>query len=263
MDKEITKKLEDGIKSTLTSENYARYLSFMNTFHEYSFNNCMLIWLQCPEATLVAGYKAWQNKKRQVKKGEKGIKILAPCPKKFTTKKTNEDGKEEEKEVEYVDFRTVSVFDVSQTEGEPIPELAHQLNKDVSNFKDLFSKLEAVSPVPISFNDIDTNGVFSSTNNCITIKNGLSEEQTIKTTIHEIAHAILHNPNGEEKEADRRTKEVQAESIAYIVCDYLGIDSSDYSFGYIAGWCNGDLKLVSQNMEVIRKTANTIKEAIA
>lgn len=263
MDKEITKKLEDGIKTTLTSENYKNYLSFMNTFHEYSFNNCMLIWLQKPEATLVAGYKTWQNKKRQVKKGEKGIKILAPCPKKFTSKKTTEDGKEEEKEVEYMDFRTVSVFDISQTEGEPVPEVLHQLKNDVSNFKDLFSKLESVSPVPIVFNEIDANGVFSSSNNCITINKGLSEEQTIKTTIHEIAHAILHNPNGEEKGADRKTREIQAESVAFIVCDFLGIDSSEYSFGYIAGWCKGDLKLVSQNMEVIRKTANTIKEAIA
>ena len=263
--KAIMKELETGIMDVFSSGRYADYLRFMGTFHNYSINNSILIWIQNPAATLVAGYKSWQSKGRQVKKGEKGIKILAPLPRKFTKEIENEEGEKEEKEIQYMSFRTVSVFDVSQTEGEELPEIVKVLDGRVENFNELFSKLKAASPVEIEVKEInnDANGFYSHSTNSITIKAGLSEQQTIKTTIHEIAHAILHNDEGEEKDADRNTREVQAESIAYVVCNMLGLDTSDYSFGYIAGWSNGkELKELSESMEVIHKTAVEIYERI-
>lgn len=266
--KEIVSKLEQGVKDLFDSEAYKNFLSVMARFYNYSANNCLLIALQCPTASYVAGYSAWQTKfKRQVRKGEKAIKILAPCPHKFVKEVENEDGYKEEKEISYTTFRTANVFDVSQTEGEDLPSICKEVGDEVENFEELFGKLERVSPVKISFEDIQTgaNGYFSTAEKKIVVKAGMPQGQTLKTTVHEIAHAILHDKdNGEEKDADRKTKEVQAESVAYTVCNFLGLDTQEYSFGYVAGWSTGkEVKELQNSLEVIRKTASVIIGALA
>ena len=265
--KVIMEKLEKGVQDMVSSGKFENWLRFLGTFHNYSFNNTVLIYLQNPDATLVAGYKAWQDKHRQVKKGEKGIKILAPIPHKYVQKVKNADGEEEEKTIQYTSFHTVSVFDVSQTEGEDLPEVAKTLTGSVENFAELFSKLTAASPVTIEIKDLEhnpANGFYSHETNSIVVKAGLSEQQTIKTTIHEIAHAMLHSSEGTEKDADKNTREVQAESVAYAVCNALGLDTSDYSFGYIAGWSKGkDLKELQESLDVIRNTTDELIKKLA
>lgn len=265
--KKITEELESNIMNIFESGDYQKYLDCMTKFHSYSINNTLLIWAQNPKASLVAGYKAWQDKfKRQVRKGEKAIKILAPCP----HKKKIEDENGDEKELTWITYRTVNVFDISQTDGEDLPTSPCKcidLDGNIDGYDEMFKKLEKASPVSIGFEDIKdgSHGYFSLVDDRIAIKSGMSQLQTIKTTIHEIAHAILHNMhNGEEKEADRHTAEVQAESVAYTVCKFMGLETSDYSFGYIAGWSKGkEAKELIESMDAIRKTANTIIEACA
>lgn len=263
---EITKELERGVKELLASDKYKEYLDVMGRFHEYSVNNSILIFLQMPQATMVAGYQAWQNKfKRQVRKGEKGIRILAPCPHKYTKQIEDENGNKEEHEFNWTTFRPVSVFDISQTDGDEIPEICNDLTGNVEGYKELVDKLIAVSPVRVSFEPINgaAKGYFNDAENKIVVKAEMSEEQTVKTLVHEIAHSLLHGKEGEETEADRNTKEVQAESVAYTVCRMLGLNTDEYSFGYIAGWSAGkELKELNQSMETIRKTANKIMEGI-
>ena len=279
---EITKQLEEGVKELFTSERYAEYLKTMSKFYNYSFNNTVLIALQRPEATLVAGYSAWQkNFHRQVKRGEKGIQIIAPSQRKEKEvvekfdPETNEpilgpDGQPETEVVEHVvsDFRVVRVFDVSQTYGEPLPELAIQdLTEQVQNYPLFLQAVRELSPVPICFDETEgeAKGYYNNKKKEIVVKEDMSESQTIKTLIHEIAHAKLHDREvleqaGEEK--DQRTKEIEAESIAYTVCQYFGLDTSDYSFPYIAGWSE-NLKMweLRTFMDAIRKTAGEfIKE---
>ena len=279
---EITKQLEEGVKELFTSERYAEYLKTMSKFYNYSFNNTVLIALQRPEATLVAGYSAWQkNFHRQVKKGEKGIQIIAPSQRKEKEvvekfdPETNEpilgpDGQPETEVVERVvsDFRVVRVFDVSQTYGEPLPELAiPDLTEQVQNFPLFLQAVKEIAPVPIRFGETggEAKGYYSNKRKEIVVKEDMSESQTIKTLIHEIAHAKLHDREllekaGEEK--DQRTKEIEAESIAYTVCQYFGLDTSDYSFPYIAGWSD-NLKMweLRTFMDAIRRTAGEfIKE---
>ena len=279
---EITKQLEEGVKELFTSERYAEYLKTMSKFYNYSFNNTVLIALQRPEATLVAGYSAWQkNFHRQVKKGEKGIQIIAPSQRKEKElvekfdPGTNEpilgpDGQPETEVVEHVvsDFRVVRVFDISQTYGEPLPELAiPDLTGQVQNFPLFLQAVKDLSPVPIRFGETEgeAKGYYSNKKKEIVVKEDMSESQTIKTLIHEIAHAKLHDrevleQTGEEK--DQRTKEIEAESIAYTVCQYFGLDTSDYSFPYIAGWSD-NLKMweLRTFMDAIRRTAGEfIKE---
>lgn len=268
--KKITEQLENGIHEMFESDKWAEYLNTMAKLHHYSVNNSMLIYFQNPNATLVQGYKAWQTKfKRQVKKGEKAIKILAPCPHQKTIATKDEDGNDGFELITWTSFRVVNVFDISQTEGEDIKGLSvvKPLDGKVKGYKTLLGKLKKFSPVPIGFEEIKggANGYFNLVEKRIAIKDGMSQQQTIKTTIHEIAHALLHNlEDGEEKEADRRTAEVQAESIAYTVCSYLGLDTSEYSFGYVTGWSSGkEAKELIDSMETIRKTANTIIEACA
>ena len=284
--KEITDRLEQGIMELFDSDRYKEYLRVMSNFHNYSFNNTLLIAMQKPDASLVAGFQSWKNNfKRNVVKGEKGIKILAPSP--FKIKQEMEkidpatqkpvigaDGKpvKEEKEITIPAFKVVSVFDVSQTEGKELPDIAvDMLTGDVECFKDVFAALEKTSPVPIGFEKIEGNshGYYHLEEKRIAIDEGMSELQTIKTAIHEIAHAKLHDidPNAPKEEQagrpDRRTREVQAESVAYAVCQHYGLDTSDYSFGYVAGWSSGrELDELKSSLETIRSTAAEIINSI-
>ena len=284
--KEITDRLEQGIKELFDSDRYKEYLRVMSKFHNYSFNNTLLIAMQKPDASLVAGFQSWKNNfKRNVVKGEKGIKILAPSP--FKIKQEMEkidpatqkpvigaDGKpvKEEKEITIPTFKVVSVFDVSQTEGKELPDIAvDMLTGDVERFKDVFAALKKTSPVPIGFEKIEGNshGYYHLEEKRIAIDEGMSEIQTIKTAIHEIAHAKLHDidPNAPQEEQtdrpDRRTREVQAESVAYAVCQHYGLDTSDYSFGYVAGWSSGrELDGLKSSLETIRGTAAEIINSI-
>lgn len=260
---DITERLEQGVKEVFDSENYKAYLNTVSKFYNYSTNNCLLITMQYPEATMVAGYQAWKTKfKRQVRKGEKAIKILAPCPHKRVVEK---DG--EEKEITWITYRTTNVFDIQQTEGEELPTICKRLKGSVDDYSTLKGNIIQISPVPVVFENIKGRaaGYYHTETKDIHISDKLSEQQTIKTLLHEIAHAKLHNKeNGKEKEADRRTKEVQAESIAYTVCQWLGIDTSTYSFEYIASWASGkEAKELSESMEVVRATSKEMIECFA
>ena len=289
--KEITDRLEQGITELFDSERYKEYLRVMSKFHNYSFNNTLLIAMQKPDASLIAGFSAWKNNfGRNVMKGQKGIKILAPSP--FKIKKEMEkidpqtqkviigkDGKPvtEEKEITIPAFKVVSVFDVSQTEGKEIPDIAvNMLTGDVEHYKEVFAALEKTSPVPVGFEKIEggAHGYYHLEDKRIALDEGMSELQTLKTLIHEIAHAKLHDIDLNapledlENRPDRRTREVQAESIAYTVCQHYGLDTSDYSFGYVAGWSAGrELAELKSSLETIRSTAaetiNSIDEHIA
>ena len=277
--KEITDRLETGIQELFESERYKAYLTSMAKFHSYSFNNTLLIAMQGGQ--LVAGYNKWRDDfHRNVKKGEKAIKILAPAP--FKAKKEvqkldaqgrpvmGKDGKPvtEVQEIQVPAFKIVSVFDVSQTEGEPLPSIGvEELTGSVERYGEFFKALEQTSPVPIGFEDIPggSHGYYHLTEKRIAIQEGMSELQTLKTAIHEIAHSKLHAIDPEApaiEQADRpdsRTREVQAESVAYAVCQHYGLDTSDYSFGYVAGWSSGkDLKELKSSLETIRATAHEL-----
>ena len=288
--KEITDRLEQGITELFESERYREYLRVMSKFHNYSFNNTLLIAMQKPDASLVAGFSAWKNNfERNVMKGQKGIKIIAPSPYKIKqemqkidphTQKPviGKDGKPvtEEKEVTIPAYKVVSVFDVSQTEGKELPDIAvDELTGDVDRYKDFFAALEKTSPVPIAFENIEggSHGYYHLEDKRIAINEGMSELQTLKTAIHEIAHAKLHDidlnaPKDEQPRVDRRTREVEAESVAYTVCQHYGLDTSDYSFGYVAGWSSGrELSELKSSLETIRSAAaeiiNSIDENLA
>ena len=281
--KEITDRLETGIQELFESECYKAYLTSMAKFHSYSFNNTLLIAMQGGQ--LVAGYNKWRDDfHRNVKRGEKGIKILAPAPYKVKKEvpKLDEQGQPvmdkdgnpvtEKKEIQVPAFKIVSVFDVSQTEGEPLPSIGvDELAGNVEQYEDFFKALEQTSPVPMAFEDIPggSHGYYHLTEKRIAIQENMSELQTLKTAIHEIAHARLHNIDPEApvtEQADRpdsRTREVQAESVAYAVCQHYGLDTSDYSFGYVAGWSSGkDLKELRASLETIRATAHELITAI-
>ena len=276
---ELTDKLERGLTELFSSDSYKNYLSTMSKFHNYSFNNTLLIAMQKPEASLVAGYKAWQkNFDRHVNKGEKAIRILAPAPYKIKEERDkidpvtqeimlDRDGNPQKEEVEITipSFRAVSVFDVSQTDGKPIPQLeAKELLSDVEGYQDMIHAVEAVSPVPIEMEEIagESKGYFDREARRIAVQENMSESQTLKTMIHEVAHSKLHSKEVEQDEQmrkDRNTKEVEAESIAYTVCQHFGVDTSDYSFGYIAGWSSGrDTKELRASMDTIRRTASEL-----
>ena len=276
---ELTDKLKQGLQDLFNSDSYRNYLSTMSKFHNYSFNNTLLIAMQKPDATLVAGYKALQkNFERHVNKGEKAIRILAPAPYKIKEERDkidpvtqelllDKDGNPQKEEVEITipAFRAVSVFDVAQTDGKPIPELAaKELLSDVEGYQDMIRAVEAISPVPIELEEIagDSKGYYDSEAKRIAVQENMSESQTLKTMIHEVAHSKLHSKEVEQDEQmrkDRNTKEVEAESVAYTVCQHFGIDTSDYSFGHIAGWSSGrDTKELRASMDTIRKTASEL-----
>lgn len=274
--KEITDKLENGIKELFESNNYKAYLSTMSKFHTYSVNNSILIYNQKPDATYVAGYKSWQsNFNRYVKKGEKAIRIIAPSPYTVKVEKDKLDAKtgkivtdtdgipqKEQVEIQRISFRIIPVFDISQTEGAELPSVANVLTGSVERYDDFLSSLLHSSPVPVNFEKIPgtSKGYFSPSLNRIAVQDGMSESQTIKTLIHEISHSMLH---GNKTVKDRRTKEVEAESIAYTVCQHFGIDTSDYSFGYIAGWSSGkELHELKSSIETIRESASQLITSI-
>ena len=270
----IMQSLESGVEELFTSNRYQEFLKTMAKFHNYSFNNTMLIAMQRPDATLVTSYKNWQSMGRQVMKGEKGITIIAPAPyKKMKEKEVLDenqrpimgtDGKPKTEQVEITvpHFKAVTVFDIAQTSGEPIQTLAPELlTAAVQDFDSFMQAIQKISPVPIRFDEIDgnANGYYHNADKEIVIKKGLSESQTLKTAIHETVHAKLHDKEIMESlgvEKDRLTKEVEAESVAYCVCSSFGLDTSDYSFPYIAGWSSSrEMKEMKASMDVIRKTA--------
>lgn len=285
--REITDRLEQGIADLFNSERFKEYLNVMSKFHNYSFNNTVLIALQKPDASLVMGFNAWKGKsiERNVKKGEQGIRIFAPAPYKIKTEAEKldpdtkkpiigEDGKPitETKEITIPAFKVVCVYDVSQTEGKELPTLGvDELLGSVENYKDFFAALEKTSPVPIAFEQIEggAHGYYHLEDKRIALDEGMSELQTLKTAIHEIAHAKLHdidlNAPAEERanRPDRRTREVEAESVAYTVCQHYGLDTSDYSFGYVAGWSSGrEMSELKSSLETIRATAAEIIDSI-
>ena len=289
--KEITAGIEQGTKELFESDRYRKYLTTMSRFHKYSLNNVMLIHSQRPDATLVAGFNKWKNSfGRHVKKGEKGIQILAPTPYKIKVEKEkldpdtklpmideNGDPVTEEKEVSIPMFKVVSVFDVSQTEGKPLPQLAYSLSGAVEHYEEFMEALKRTSTVPIKVEHTEKNvdGFFDLTNQSITIQAGMSEIQTVCAVIHEIAHSRLHNydhmtelaDDGETllapAEKDRHTEEVEAESISYAVCQYFGIETSENSFGYIASWSQGkELKELRASLETINRTSSDLISGI-
>lgn len=271
---ELSQRLEEGIRSVFASSQYREYLKAMSKFHSYSYNNSMLIHLQKPDARYVAGYKTWKSFDRHVKKGAKGIAILAPNPYKEVREvdvidpKTGEvqldaEGKprKEQRQINYTSFRVISVFDISQTEGKPLPELIEELQKKTANYPLLINIIRSTAPVPIRFDswDEEAKGYYDLKKKEIVIKTGMSESQTLKTAIHEMAHSLLHAEMKTEKSP--ATMEVEAESIAFIVCDHFGVDTSDYSFGYLASWSSSkELPELKASLKTIQDTSHDLIE---
>ena len=256
---ELTQMLQTGLEEYATSEKYRDLLRVMSLFHNYSDNNCLLIALQCPHASYVAGYTSWRNNfHRQVKKGEKAIRIISP----IKYKKKNEEDEEEER----IGFKSASVFDISSTyqipDMEPVQIGVSDLQGHIENYKDFLHAFQSVSPVPVDFRlfDGDARGYYSDTEKIIVVQDGMTERQSVKTLIHEIAHAMLHTKEQlQECKKDRKQKELEAESVAYIVCEHYGFDSEDYSFPYIVGWVGtGFQDILKESMTVIQKTADQI-----
>jgi len=265
--REITEQLEAGVKAVFESDAYKAYLNCMSKFHNYSLNNTLLIALQRPDASLCASYTSWQRDHgRQVRKGEKGTKIIAPCKYKVELEERDEQGnpKTEEK----TGFKVVTTFDISQTDGPDLPSFGvDELSGDVNGYRKLFNALTEICPVPIFVEDIrdGAKGYYSDVERKIVIKEDMSQLQTIKTMIHEMAHEKLHAKEHIDKEhpSDRRTKEVEAESIAYTICQHYGLDSSDYSFSYVAGWSSGkETKELKTSLERIRSAADEMITSI-
>lgn len=280
---ELTERLENGVKELYASDNYAQYITAMAKFHHYSFGNALLILFQCPQATKVAGYNTWKQLGRQVKKGEKGIMILAPCNFRASLEREKidpltgqallgPDGKPltEKVKVSPNRFKIAHVFDLSQTEGRELPQIGvSELTGDVADYTGIYNRLTALSPLPVVQEDFQRSakGYTSFTENRIVVKPGMSQVQTIKTLVHEIAHAKLHKPDDildVPRPDERRRKEVEAESIAYVVCQHFGIDTADYSLAYVAGWSKGkELTELKGSLNIIHATAGEIIDAIS
>jgi len=280
--KALTDKLEQGVKNVYESDRYKNYLGVMSKFHFYSFRNSLLIMLQNPDATHVAGFNTWKTTfNRSVNKGEKGLQILAPAPYRMKVTMEKIDGitqkpvldhsgkpVTEEVEITKPSFRSVYVFDVSQTSGEPLPQLITELTGSVVHYNAFFESLKSVSPFPMEFEELQSGakGYCDPANQKIVIKTGMSELQNIKTAVHEITHADLHGGQanlslGEKK--DRRTKEVEAESVAFVVCSHFCIDTSDYSFAYVAGWSSDkELNVLKSSLDTIQKQAGQLIDKI-
>lgn len=269
--KEIVQSLEEGITEFFQSDRYSEFLKVIANLHAYSLNNMLLIAMQYPEASIVAGYKKWQAMGRYVKKGEKAITILCPCIEKHKRKVLDknrkpvldENGNEMEEEVTFPNFRPGKVFDISQTDGKPLETLEpKELSASITDADAFIQKLISISPVPVFFEDIEdeTRGYFSPTEEKIVVQKDMPDLQTIKTLIHESAHARLHNKETmKDQKKDRLTKEVEAESVASCVLTAFGYDTSDYSFPYIAGWSSGrDMKELKASLDIIRVTSGQI-----
>ena len=266
--REITDRLEAGVQAVFDSESYKEYLKCMSRFHRYSVNNSLLIALQRPDASLVAGYRAWEKDHgRHVRKGEKGIRILAPCRYKVELEEKDDNG--DPKTMDMTGFRVVTVFDVGQTEGKELPSFGiDELTGDVKDYEKIFNALVRISPVPIRFEEI-TNGAkgyYNDAEKLIAIRSGMSQAQTIKTCLHEISHAVYHSREAMKKDSsiDRNHRETEAESIAFCVGSALKIvDSSEYSFPYLASWASGrDTKELKDSLERIRSAADEMVTAI-
>ena len=278
--KELTEKLEQGVSEIFTSGRYAEYLSAMSKFHTYSFGNVMLILMQNPAASHVAGFHTWKKDfGRNVKAHESGLKILAPCPyRRFIEQdKLDKDGTpvldaageplRERTLVQYMRFRIVTVFDISQTEGKELPSIGvSELNGDIAHFEELANAITSVSPVPILYEAPHgaAKGCFNHVTEEILVRPSMSQKQTLKTMLHEISHATLHRrKKNEPPYKDQHTREVEAESVAYVVCQHFGIDTSDYSFGYVAGWSKGkELDELKASLDTIRSCAAGLIDAI-
>ena len=265
--KEILEKLEKGVTELFESDRYKEYLSCMSKFHSYSLNNILLIAMQKPDAAFVTGFHAWHDKHgRNVKKGEKGIRIFAPV--KYKVKVESDIPGEEPKEIEKTGFKVTYVWDISQTEGKELPSIGvNELKGDVNEYTKLMRALRLNCPVPITFEDIEgsAKGYYNDSNKEIVLRSGMSQTQTIKTLIHEMAHQRLHSKDaiGKDCHVDQRTMEIEAESIAFTVCKRYDLDTDDYSFGYIAGWSSGkDAKELKTSLERIRNTADEIIYAV-
>lgn len=272
--KALTDQLEQGVSDIFQSGQYAAYLTAMSKFHHYSFGNTMLIFIQCPNATHVAGYHDWRrNFGRQVKRGERGITILAPCPyrRKEEVEEAASDGSPvtSVQWVQRMGFRTVTVFDVSQTEGKPLPELVKKLTGDVAQYESMVATLRSISPYPISIESFPGGayGCCDFVEQRILVQPDMNQIQTIKTMIHEVSHAKLHAPEKTEElpqHKQRFVREMEAESVAYVVCRHFGIDTSDYSFGYVAGWSRGrELSQLRESLDLIRNTAAELIDGIS
>lgn len=272
--KALTDQLEQGVSDIFQSGQYAAYLTAMSKFHHYSFGNTMLIFMQCPNATNVAGYHDWRrNFGRQVKRGERGITILAPCPyrRQEEVEEAASDGSSSTsiQWVQRMGFRTVTVFDVSQTEGKPLPELAKKLTGDAAQYESMVAALRSISPYPISIESFPGGayGCCDFVEQRILVQPDMSQTQTIKTMIHEVSHAKLHAPEKTEElpqHKQRFVREMEAESVAYVVCRHFGIDTSDYSFGYVAGWRRGrELSQLRESLDLIRNTAAELIDGIS
>lgn len=273
--KALTDQLEQGVSDIFQSGQYAAYLTAMSKFHHYSFGNTMLIFIQCPNATHVAGYHDWRrNFGRQVKRGERGITILAPCPyrRQEEVEEAAPDGSSSTsiQWVQRMGFRTVTVFDVSQTEGKPLPELAKKLTGDAAQYESMVAALRGISPYPISIESFPgaAYGCCNFVERRILVQPDMSQIQTIKTMIHEVSHAKLHAPPEKTEELpqhkQRFVREMEAESVAYVVCRHFGIDTSDYSFGYVAGWSRGrELSQLRESLDLIRNTAAELIDGIS
>lgn len=263
--KDLIEKLQTGLQEYMESDKYKELLRVMSRFYNYSFNNCLLIAMQCPSASYVAGYRSWQrNFHRQVKKGAKAISIISPVPYK---KKNEETGEEEER----LGFRASSVFDISDTyqieDLDPVQIGVADLEGNVENFKDFVAALTETSPVPVYYELFDSKelkGYFSESENRIVIQDGMTERQTMKTLVHEVAHALLHTKAQMEKEPrDRMQKEIEAESVAFVVCEHYHVHTDEYTFPYIVGWSTGKAgELVTKSMQTILKTSDTIIKGI-
>ena len=274
--KELTEKLEEGVKRFISSDHYKEYLDTMRKFHTYSFNNIILILSQMPQATRVAGFVSWKRDfHRHVKKGERGIRIIAPAPRKVKREQDAFDiltgkpvldasgnPKKEIVEVTIPFFKATTVFDVSQTTGAPLPELeVAELEGEVRDYAKYLDAVRRIAPVPVRFDTVKggAKGYFSRQNQEIVINQGMSEMQTMKTLIHELAHSVLHNADVLDDASTRQTREVEAESVAYTVCAYFGLDTSDYSFAYVGTWSAGkDISVLRDSMEKIRITAGDL-----
>lgn len=266
--KQAAEMLEKGVAEIIDSGRLTEWLDVMSRFHRYSARNTILIWIQNPEATHVAGYKAWKQKfNRQVRKGEKAISILAPIKHKSVIRETDKlTGEVTDHEHIWLSFKTVPVFDISQTDGDELPTITTDLAGNVEGFGELCEKVESATTATVvygcEFADPECHGSYNRLENAIRIAEGMSEAQTFKTLVHEIAHSLLHCQDNEHRNDSKELREVQAEGVAYIVCHALGIDAGDYSFGYIAGW-GEDTKAILNELSTIQQTASAILDKVA